>query len=417
MDKKEEMNETPGKSSGMKRLKDRMDIQYTRIAIYVVITACVLFILFRIIRNFEAVLQAIGAGMHWLGVILTPLIAGFILAYIVSPLVKFFERRLKKLPLFKKREKDPRGTAVLLAVGLIVIALVLGLSVIFSMLSRQFRLFRFDDLGNLISDFGAGVKKMTSDLEAWVKSLNIKSADLSKFAESVTNWLQNASQGLANSAVDLLGGLPTILANAVFAIIFGIYFLLDADGLSRYWNRVLKAVSNQKTYDRFHILKNDADKVFSGYIRGQLLDAIFVGVIVSVVLSLLGVDFAVVIGVFTGLGNLIPYVGPVIAYVSTGIVCLMNQDVQKMVISIIVLFIIMTIDGNVIEPKLVGSSIDIHPMLVIVALLIGGGIGGLLGMLFAVPVAALLKMQFDKVIDTILRKKEEAGQKEKQKTG
>ena len=179
MDNKEERNGSPEKSSGMKRLRDGMDYHYTRIAIYVVVSACLIFILFRIIRNFEVVLQTVASGMHWLGVILTPLIAGFILAYIVSPVVRFFQRRLKKLPFYKKTGKDTRGMAVFLAVGLIVIALVVGLSAIFSMFGRQIRLFRFDDLGNLIADFGAGVQKMAADLEEWVNSLNIKLYSLS----------------------------------------------------------------------------------------------------------------------------------------------------------------------------------------------------------------------------------------------
>jgi len=126
-------------------------------------------------------------------------------------------------------------------------------------------------------------------------------------------------------------------------------------------------------------------------------------------LSVVGVKYAVIIGVLSGIGNLIPYLGPVVAYGSTILVCLLSGDLRRLLVALVVLFLIQTVDGNVINPRLLSSSIDVHPMLVIAALIIGGSAGGLVGMLFAVPVAAFLKIQFDKVIASLLQARMPAG--------
>ena len=131
----------------------------------------------------------------------------------------------------------------------------------------------------------------------------------------------------------------------------------------------------------------------TGYIRGQLIDAIIMAVLISAALSLVGVKYAVIIGILSGIGNLIPYVGPVIAYGSTILVCLVTGDLRRLLVAVIVIFLIQTIDGNVINPRLLSSNIDVHPMLVIAALIVGGALGGIVGMLFAVPVAAFIKIE------------------------
>ena len=165
---------------------------------------------------------------------------------------------------------------------------------------------------------------------------------------------------------------------------------------------MLIAVGGKKARRYCRILVNDADTVFSGYIRGQLIDALIMAVLVSVSLYLIGVKYAVIIGILSGIGNLIPYLGPVVAYGSTILVCLLSGDWKRLIVAIIVLFVIQTIDGNVINPRLLSSNVDVHPMLVIAALIIGGALGGVVGMLFAVPVAAFLKIQFDKIINRLL---------------
>ena len=220
-----------------------------------------------------------------------------------------------------------------------------------------------------------------------------------------TGKIAQFANGLSSSLTGTLGHIGGFLTNLLFTIIFAIYFMLDARGLRRYWNRVLLAFGGRKARRNFHILAGDADTVFSGYIRGQLIDAFIMAILVSCSLTLIGVRYAVIIGILSGIGNLIPYIGPIVAYGSTIIVCLVCQDLKRLLVAIVVLFVIQTVDGNVINPRLLSSNVDVHPMLVIAALIVGGAFGGIVGMLFAVPVAGFFKIQFEKGIDSLVQKR------------
>ena len=129
--------------------------------------------------------------------------------------------------------------------------------------------------------------------------------------------------------------------------------------------------------------------------------------LISVVLSITGVKFAIVIGILAGIGNLIPYFGPVVAYAGTSLVCLISGDFKTFVISMIALLVIQFIDGNLIGPKLLSNAIQIHPLIIIVSIIFGSALGGFLGMLLAVPVGAYLKLIFVRFIDRRLKKKSE----------
>lgn len=392
----------------MKRLKDHFDPKYSQISFYVVFTAIITYILYRVINNIEFILPAVGKALHWIGLVLMPLIIGFIIFYLLDPIVDFLEKRIKKLPLIGGKIKGSRGIAVLITYAVIIAGLVLVLSILISALTRNIRLVRLEDIIALVQSIAKGFQDLSANLTAWLEEKNLEFFQQTDIANTVSVTIQGAAASIGNYVLSLVTNLPGILTTLLFAIIFSIYILIDEAGLKKYWHGVLKALSNEKAYQAAMMVLSDADRIFSGYIRGQLLDTLCMGIMCGVSLSIIGVSYAPVIGALTGVANLIPYMGPVIAYGGSIIVCLMQGQVQKLIIALIVLFIIQTLDGNVIEPKLMGVSVDVHPMLVIVALLFGGQVGGLVGMLLAVPVAAILKIQFDRLVDLRTQQKEKS---------
>jgi predicted PurR-regulated permease PerM len=194
--------------------------------------------------------------------------------------------------------------------------------------------------------------------------------------------------------------------------------MIDGAMIKKFVSKVGKALLSEKSNKRISRFIEDVDHVFSGYIRGQLTDAVVMMILISLTLSVVGVKFAFLIGIIAGIGNLVPYLGPFIAYGGSAIVCLINGQYSELLIAVIALFIVQTLDGNIIQPKLLSQSIQIHPVLVIISLIFGNAIGGLLGMLLAVPVGALIKVLFVRYIDYRLEKKngeegEEKGEKDK----
>ena len=116
-----------------------------------------------------------------------------------------------------------------------------------------------------------------------------------------------------------------------------------------------------------------------------------------------------IIGICIGFGNLIPYFGPILGYAAVVIVCLPSGNITKMLIGLAIIAIIMFVDGNIINPRLLSENVDVHPLLVVAALLGGGVLGGIAGMLIAVPTAALLKLQFDRYLKKLEGERESEG--------
>lgn len=379
--------------------------EYGLIAKYIVITVVVSYILLRVTDNAGTVLAAAGEAIKTAGILLRPLFWGFVLAYLLAPLVEICEKRLKKIKFFRRRLRTRaklHTSAVVVTCLLALVCVSLILSVLVSAISRSLKVADINDLVNMAQSFAGTLDGFRQSILNWLNGMNISSAEVASALQTTGKRIATFTSGLSSGITGAAGQIGGILTGALFSVIFAIYFLLDGKGLRRYWNRVLLAVGGKKARRNLHILAMDADAVFSGYVRGQLIDALIMAFLFSASLSLIGVRYAVIIGVLSGIGNLIPYVGPLVAYGSTILVCLVSGDLRRLLVALVVLFVIQTVDGNIINPKLLSSNIDVHPMLVIAALLIGGSFGGLVGMLFAVPVAAFFKIQFDKIIDRLL---------------
>lgn len=384
-----------------------MNPKYTQISLYVILTAVIIYILSRIADHSGDILMAIGRGSQWLWKILKPLVIGFFFAYFLFPLRNFFLRKFSRMKFFNKRNSDGRGLAVALTSVIALGAIALLLVVVVSTFSHEVTVMHVDDLSRMVSSFAKTLKDFVSNMGKWLESFHISSSQMRDALDQLANSANQYVAKIGNQIVGSLSGIVGLFSNLIFSIIFMIYFLLDSTNLSAYWGNVVKAFAGKHNLNWARQFIKDADQVFSGYIRGQLMDAAFMLVIVSIALSLVGVRFSVIIGILTGIGNLIPYVGPFVAYGSTILVCLVNGDLEKMIVALIVIFIIQTVDGNVINPKFLSSNIHIHPMLVIVALLVGSAVGGIGGMLLAVPVAGLIKLQFERLVEYCLTHQKE----------
>lgn len=137
------------------------------------------------------------------------------------------------------------------------------------------------------------------------------------------------------------------------------------------------------------------------FLRGQLLDALIVAIITSVILTIIRLDFAVLLGCFAGLTNVIPYFGPVFGAIPAVIVALFTGGLAKAVITLVAFIIIQQIDANLIYPKVVGSSTGLHPVFVLLAVTFGGYFWGIIGMVLAVPVVACIKQFIIRKVEAV----------------
>lgn len=387
----------------MNFFKDKINKKYFEISMYVIFTCVVIFLLSRFTDQLPLIAGTVGSVTKWILTIIKPVIIGFIIAYLLFPMLEKLEALLRKLKPLKKKH-SVRGLAVGLQGIIIVAGLFLVVSLLVSVITKQARAANSEDIIEGIKTYAESLNNLYWALMERLDKLNINSAEIKSsvdtFMNNIGSYLLNLSSGFGNLANNLKDGLAT----AFFALIFSIYFLLDMPKLKNYWGRVFEIIIPKKAKSTLDTLIKDADKVFSGYIRGQAIDAFMVGVVVSIVFSIIGIQYAIVIGLLIGLGNLIPYMGPVVGYSSIVIVGIATSDYKSMVIAAIALLIIQAIDGNLIYPKLLSASVNIHPMIVIISLTVGASIGGLVGMIVAVPTGALIKVWFERLINIAEKK-------------
>ena len=267
------------------RLRENLNHKYTQIAWYVVITAVILYILLKILDHLGEIGAAIGAGLGWMSVLLKPLVIGFAIAYLLYPLDNFFQRQLLKIPWFRKKRFSARGLAVGMTAILVAGILAVSLSAIVSTVTRELTVFHVDDIDRLLSSLQSSMNSFYNSVIRVMHNFSISSDQLTEYLEPLQTAVVDWAGDLAKSVAGGVRHLPATLSTTIFAIIFGVYFQLDGEGLKKYWSHALKAITTWNAYNNIRNFFRDADSVFSGYIRGQLVDATFMAVVVSISLS------------------------------------------------------------------------------------------------------------------------------------
>ena len=361
---------------------EKLDQKYLKICLYAAVTVLVTVIVGAIAFSttpFWSKLWSIFTA------VLKPVIIGGIICYLLDPVVKKFENLINK----EKKYKWARTAAVLLTFAIIVVAVLLILIMIAMSIYKNVSVLDISSIQNLFAMLKEDYAEIIAQLEQKLSSLNFSTNSITAIFKSAANAIENFFSGL------------------LFGVIFAVYFLLDEnDGIFGYWRRAFRLIFGDKQQERVKEFARDADNAFSGYIRGQLVDATIVGVLATISLLIAGVPYAAIIGICIGFGNLIPYFGPILGYVVTVIVCLPSGAFDKMIIGLAIIAVLMFVDGNIINPKLLSDNVDVHPLLVVAALIAGGAVGGIAGMLIAVPSAALVKMQFDRYLDGMEKRRE-----------
>lgn len=179
----------------------------------------------------------------------------------------------------------------------------------------------------------------------------------------------------------------TKIVSLVLTPILTLYFLVDKD----YFKSKAKAIIPKKYKKDILRLASDVDLSINQFIRGRLIMAMFVGLATAIVLLLMNVDFALVIGFITGIADIVPYIGPFLGFVPAVIFAYLSSPIKALWITIIFV-IIQWVENNVLAPKVLGDTTGIHPLIILLSIIIGGAIFGVMGMVFSVPLVAIIRI-------------------------
>ena len=246
------------------RLRENLNHKYTQIAWYVVITAVILYILLKILDHLGEIGAAIGAGLGWMSVLLKPLVIGFAIAYLLYPLDNFFQRQLLKIPWFRKKRFSARGLAVGMTAILVAGILAVSLSAIVSTVTRELTVFHVDDIDRLLSSLQSSMNSFYNSVIRVMHNFSISSDQLTEYLEPLQTAVVDWAGDLAKSVAGGVRHLPATLSTTIFAIIFGVYFQLDGEGLKKYWSHALKAITTWNAYNNIRNFFRDADSRTAG---------------------------------------------------------------------------------------------------------------------------------------------------------
>lgn len=394
-------------------------------------------------------LSVVGDGLKWVFDILSPIFVGFIIAFVLNLPMRGLENLwdkcelgIKRFFIKKKQRKMSRKAMpeevpvkevpVEVKIGKVSsvlrrpVCLLVSIVIIFAILAAVVDL--------VLPEIGKTVKLLVDGVPDWLKKVKEWCVEYAEeypmIAETISglniDWESTAKSLLGLIGTGTLGVVGNTFAGVisafggivdfVIALIFAIYVLLSKDTLSRQIKKMLCAFLPDKARGTVLHVAETAHGIFCAFVTGQCIEAVILGSLCAVGMLIFGFPYAAMIGVLVGVTALIPVVGAFIG-AGVGAFLILMIDPFQALMFVIFIVILQQIEGNVIYPKVVGSSVGLPAMWVLAAVTVGGGIGGIVGMLFAVPTASVLYTLLREAIAKRLVKKEQEAELQKEESG
>jgi predicted PurR-regulated permease PerM len=371
-------------------------------AIIALVVSAAVFLSYFTVKNLDVIIEYIvGIVGKFFGAI-TPLIIGIIFAYIFNRPIMFFERHLGKI----------RGKRVLsIAILYIIILGTISLAINFIVPGIQRNLIQLInyDLPNYSSSISLNFQQVLD----FLRSLGI-TIDFSNMQDYIMK-ATNISSILLDWVMSFVKSLTQGVFNFVLALVLAFYILQGKEKLLGGIKEFIALYGGRRAKNLILAEAKGFNLILNNYITGMLIDAIIVTTLVTISLNLVGHRYFLLMGVTLGLLNLIPYFGAIIGCCLAVLLALF-QGFPTALYTLIAIIIIQQIDGNIIQPKIVGERVGLEPLWVITAVIVFGSYLGLLGMLVAVPFMALIKVLLKRMIarkrESVKKQKENISEKE-----
>ena len=316
---------------------------------------------------------------------LSPLIVGFVIAYLLNILMSFYERHyFSKYREKKVVSKTKRPVCMILAMLTMVGVIVWLIYMIIPELVSCFKML-LDQIPGIVHELSQNEifkKIVPKDILTELNNL-----DWQAYAEKVLGFLTSGISGAVNTVAEVAYSVFSVIVTAVVGFIFSIYFLMGKEilnvQLKRFMNVYLKESWHHKLMHYVYVL----DECFRQYIVGKCIDAVILGVMCALGMAVFRFPYAVMIGALVGFTALIPVAG---AYIGAGVGAVMILTISpiKALLFIVFIIVLQQIEGNLIYPKVMSSSIGLPGVWVLAAITVGGSLSGIVGMLIGVPIAA-----------------------------
>lgn len=335
---------------------------------------------------------AIGDTLKGLLSLLMPFIMGILIAYILYIPCKKIEGWIRKSK-WKVLQKLSRALSILIVYLVVLLLIIILINCILPPVITSIK----DLVSNLPSYYSTlttAINELPEDsvfVKLNVKELIAKVSSID-FGQYLTpEYVMQYLKGVMSIATGVFDVFVTI--------IISIYTLAERDRIVRFLKRLSSAIFGNHRYSVIAKYFTRSNEIFFNFISGQLIDAILVGIMTSIAMSILQIKYAVLLGFLIGLFNLIPFFGAIVAVGIAIFITLCTGGISKAIWLAIVVIILQQLDANIINPKIMSDKLKISPILVILSVTIAGAYFGILGMFLAVPIVAIIKLLVNDYID------------------
>ncbi len=311
------------------------------------------------------------------------IIGGFVIAYILSPTADMVQRKLKVR----------RSIAVAVTYGSVLLAFVLlgTMCLISTGVTGEGCI---ENITRKMADYADNINIIRQKTDRALSGMGLGFVS-DAFDKSI--WTVKSFMGeISENALSYIKNIGNKTATFLLSILVSFYFIKDGHEIKYSIKEYGKIIIPKRLYGFMTGLLKDMNTVFSGYIRGQLTDAVIMSSLLSLGLAFVKVPFAIIIGLLTGFLNIIPYFGCFLGIAMAVLMSLISGKPIRALYAVIVIGVLQQIDSAFIAPKIVGNSVKLSPLMIIISLAVAGRLFGLWGLVLAVPSVAVAKLRLDR---------------------
>lgn len=338
---------------------------------------CSAVLLYILLSNLHLAWRALGAFYYYV----SPVVVGIAIAYVLDPLVKFWEERVFGQ---LKHRGAARNLGLVITLLIIILLVAIFLVALIPQLISSIRMF----VANL-SGYGKQLNDMLEELTKNAASHNIDISKYTTMGNDVIGTITSVLPKSVNGILDKTISYGVDLFNAVISFIIAIYILIDKKRLLSGMNRLYRALTTEKSYRTSNNFFGRVNSIMIQYILCDLLDGLIIGIANAVFMLIAGYPYVPLISVVVGVTNLAPTFGPILGAVIGGAILLLINPLYALVFLIFTLAL-QTVDGYILKPKLFGGQLGIPSIWILISIIVFSRMFGVVGILLAIPVAAII---------------------------
>ncbi|GMQ60874.1 AI-2E family transporter [Vallitalea maricola] len=380
-------------------MKIKLDHGYMKKIKYITLGFVIIYIIYLVMTNIGDVINGVSDAFSFIVKILSPFLWGLVIAYLLNPIVRYFEKVISKIKINKKWERTHRkqkkvivrGISLVLTLVSIITILTLLVNSIFVMINGSFRDFNITELIKEITDTFENYSKELGGIEESLNKMGI-AANITQFLKELSVSIINQIKEIATSITARVTTIGRYIIDISFGFVFAFNFIMNKEYFHNLLENALRLTLNDKRKNSLKEILHEINIVFLSFIRGKIIDLTLLSFVTVISLIIIQFDYAFIVGTFAGYTNIIPYLGTWIGIIPAVIIALVKDGWQEALFVGAYIVIIQQVYYVFVSPKIQGKSIGMHPVFILLAMFVFGKFFGLLGVILSIPMGGIVKI-------------------------